>query len=56
VELAGTQKALEARTAELRDASAAAQKLPGVQTRAKELQSQVCTAALCSRHNKKRGA
>lgn len=51
VELAGTQRALEARTAELRDASAAAQKLPGVQTRARELQSQVCTAALCSRHN-----
>lgn len=41
MELAGTQKALAAREAELRDASSAAQQLPGVQSEAQRLQAEV---------------
>lgn len=44
MELTGTQKALAAREAELREAAPAAQQLPGAQAEARRLQAQVRAA------------
>jgi hypothetical protein len=47
VELTGTQKALAAREAELREAAPAAQQLPGAQAEASRLQAQVRELGRC---------